>query len=574
MKKITFENIPLKDISPDPNQPRKFYDEQGMNELTQSVRESGVFQPILVREQPNKQNKYILVCGERRYRASIAAKLKTIPAIIRELTDEQALQLQIIENLQRKDVHPMEEAVAFKSLIDNKDWNAEEVSKRIGKSVFYVRQRLKLNSLIKEFQDLYFQNKISNKTVLEIALLDSNTQKQLFEDKVDEDDLSSTNFFLELNKYQYDVYVGNLTEAPFDISDGTLNQSMGPCTACQFNSHISKLFPEEGDMKCGNISCFKSKSNFAFEKNLVAVQQNPAVVLITGQYNPDKETVALMKKIEGILDRKMYEPEDAPDHPDRDWFEGDNETEEEDEADYQKAIVEYRNDLKDYESKISSGAYVKAFIVGGSEKGKFVFVKLKKASVSTSKSAAMAANLLGEDKDVEQSVNDIEYEISRITDKEKRSKQIDQNKIWDDLRKHFSPQTNIIGKDGAFKDFERKAIAKAMYNKLAYGSAEQFRKTFKIDGRREEFPEVTYEEFVQMSRFFMLDVLPPAVLYQGYNQDALISIEVAENYFPAQLQDVRSIYNEKAEKRIKNLEKRLTELREQKKQLKSSVKKK
>jgi ParB family chromosome partitioning protein len=107
-----FKTILLDDIHPDPNQPRKYYDALAMEELTQSVKEKGVLQPVLIR--PNG-NGYILVCGERRYRASKEAGLTDIPAVIRQLTDDEALELQIIENLQRKDVNPMEEGTAFQN---------------------------------------------------------------------------------------------------------------------------------------------------------------------------------------------------------------------------------------------------------------------------------------------------------------------------------------------------------------------------------------------------------------------------------------------------------------------------
>jgi ParB family chromosome partitioning protein len=154
-----FKLTPLKEIHPDPNQPRKFYDESAMQELIQSVKEKGILQPILVR--PNG-NGFVLVCGERRYRASVAAGLTEIPTVIRHLSDDEALELQIIENLQRKDVHPMEEAVAFKSLLDNKQkvHTLEEIAARVGKSEFYVRQRMKLNALTKDWQEVFYSKKM------------------------------------------------------------------------------------------------------------------------------------------------------------------------------------------------------------------------------------------------------------------------------------------------------------------------------------------------------------------------------------------------------------------------------
>lgn len=121
---MELKEIKLADIVIGKTNPRKTFDEQIIEELAQSIIEKGVLQPIVVRVN-GKPGKYELVCGERRVRASLKAQtakktITTIPAVIRQLTNEEALEVQIIENLQRKDVHPMEEAVAFKGLIDLK----------------------------------------------------------------------------------------------------------------------------------------------------------------------------------------------------------------------------------------------------------------------------------------------------------------------------------------------------------------------------------------------------------------------------------------------------------------------
>jgi ParB family chromosome partitioning protein len=182
------KHLALSEIKPDPNQPRKYYDETAMKELVDSVKEKGVLQPILVR--PAKSGKgYTLVCGERRYRAAMSVHSdnitkSTIPAVIRELNDEEALELQIIENLQRKDVHPLEEAVAFKSLLDHGK-EVKEVAARVGKSEFYVRQRMKLNALSKEWQKVFYAGRLSITTALTVALFDAKNQAELFKSDAD-----------------------------------------------------------------------------------------------------------------------------------------------------------------------------------------------------------------------------------------------------------------------------------------------------------------------------------------------------------------------------------------------------
>lgn len=156
MNNATLQVIPLDDIEVDHNQPRKVFDDFAMEELTSSILKKGVLQPILVRPFGNK---YKLVSGERRYRASrsVQAAIKTrntIPAMIVEMDDTEALEAQIVENLQRKDVNPMEEAVAFKQLQEK--YSHQEIGLKVGKSEKYVAQRISLNGLIEDFQPFYF----------------------------------------------------------------------------------------------------------------------------------------------------------------------------------------------------------------------------------------------------------------------------------------------------------------------------------------------------------------------------------------------------------------------------------
>ncbi|MEC8831894.1 MAG: ParB/RepB/Spo0J family partition protein, partial [Bacteroidota bacterium] len=126
-------------VSPDPTQPPKTFDAQSLEHLAQSITEHGVLQPITVRK---SDDGYIIVMGERRYRASKLAGLTTIPAMVRDYVDTEVLEVQIIENLQRKDVEPTEEAEAIQFLLDRYEPN--EIAKRLGRSENYIRQRIKL----------------------------------------------------------------------------------------------------------------------------------------------------------------------------------------------------------------------------------------------------------------------------------------------------------------------------------------------------------------------------------------------------------------------------------------------
>lgn len=143
--------LPLADVRPNPEQPRRAFAEEALAELAESIRAQGVLQPILVR--PLGDDKYEIVAGERRWRASQLAGQRSIPALIREMSPEQALAIALIENLQREDLSPMEEALGFKELRDRFGLSQDEIAARVGKSRSAVANMLRLLNLPQEIQD-------------------------------------------------------------------------------------------------------------------------------------------------------------------------------------------------------------------------------------------------------------------------------------------------------------------------------------------------------------------------------------------------------------------------------------
>jgi len=140
----TVEKVPLKDIKVNPYQPRKIFDEVTLNELAESIKEHGILQPIIVR----KRAKFFeIVVGERRFRASQIAGLHEIPAVIRELTDQQMMEIAILENLQREDLTPIEEADAYQNLMEALSLTQEQLAFRLGKSRPHIANHIRLLSL-------------------------------------------------------------------------------------------------------------------------------------------------------------------------------------------------------------------------------------------------------------------------------------------------------------------------------------------------------------------------------------------------------------------------------------------
>lgn len=147
----TIENIHLKSIQPNPYQPRKNFDDAAIQELSDSIKEHGILQPIIIRK---KGTVYEIVAGERRFRAAKLAGLKEIPAIVRDLTDNETMELAILENLQREDLTPIEEAEAYSKLMENLKMTQEQLAFRLGKSRPYIANHVRLLGLPEKVREM------------------------------------------------------------------------------------------------------------------------------------------------------------------------------------------------------------------------------------------------------------------------------------------------------------------------------------------------------------------------------------------------------------------------------------
>lgn len=170
--------IKIRDIEPNKNQPRKKFDKEKLEILSSSIEQHGMVQPILVK--PNINGTYTIVAGERRWRAAKLAKLKEVPCIVRELSETEVMEIALIENLQREDLNPIEEAEGYKRLIENCNMTQEDVAKRIGKSRSAVANSLRLNNLCDDVKQLVIEGKLSQghaRTLLGIS--DNNQQLEV-----------------------------------------------------------------------------------------------------------------------------------------------------------------------------------------------------------------------------------------------------------------------------------------------------------------------------------------------------------------------------------------------------------
>jgi len=167
----------IEEIIPNPSQPRKHFDESKLQELAESIREKGILEPLLVRR---TDQGYELIVGERRWRAAQKAGLKEVPIVVKEVEGREALEISLIENLQREDLNPIEEAEAFKHLIDEFGISQEDLSKRIGKDRTTITNTLRLLKLPLEVRNQLLQNRITPGHARAILSLESKEkQKEL-----------------------------------------------------------------------------------------------------------------------------------------------------------------------------------------------------------------------------------------------------------------------------------------------------------------------------------------------------------------------------------------------------------
>jgi len=173
LERVVVKPIPLVQISPNPDQPRKRFNEQELKELAESIKEKGVLVPIILRTVQNKPYLYEIVAGERRYRAAQMAGLSEIPALVKTLTNQNAMEIALIENVQRENLNPIEEAEGYANLMEKCDYTMADVSKLIGKSESYIRNLMRINSLPESVKEMVRSGQLSASHARTIAVSDN-----------------------------------------------------------------------------------------------------------------------------------------------------------------------------------------------------------------------------------------------------------------------------------------------------------------------------------------------------------------------------------------------------------------
>lgn len=561
--------VKLGNINPSPTNPRKTFDEDAIVELSTSIAEKGVIQPVLLR--PLGKDTYELVCGERRYRASLKVKDTPsvngqIPAYIRDMSDDEALELQITENLQRKDVHPMEEAVGFKALLDAGK-TAEEISFRVGKSVHFVNQRLKLNMLTEPWQKLFYYDKVSLTDALKVALLKTEHQEELLEQEGEPDRDPKIANFIKITAYDLKSYHGDLTSAPFALDDMTLDKKAGACVGCPFNSATANLFPDDADKAvCTNLDCYKNKCDVSYKVKLELAKDEPDMLLVADFGSSQKNIDKLRAEGCEIITHSGYREIIQPDKPNFDDFKEEeqewHDTEESLLKSWNGRVADYEQELSEYNEKIASGTYHKAFVVDGADKGKYVYVSLHAKRQDSKNSGKSSA------KEEPTTVNDIKTEIERIESKEKRAKELDEEKVHERVKEALKA-TEFWQHGEPLSHQEYMGAVIYLYNKMPWNQDEL---KAKICGKKYKWgdDETLFDNLIKMPtedvqimfyklmRYVMFDDLKGSMLPDSDKGAALQNI--ARQYISAEVSTFKLEQAEKSAKREEKVNARLKEL--------------
>jgi ParB/RepB/Spo0J family partition protein len=278
--------LPVNQIQPSSSNPRKHFDEAYIAELAESIKAHGLIQPITVRPHPVDTNglwPYEIIVGECRWRAAKLAGLVDIPAFIRMIDDRQMLEIQIIENLQRRDVHPLEEADGYRELMDRHGYKAEEIAAKISKSKGYVYARLKLTALHDTGRDAFFAGQLDASTALLVARISGASLQARAVKEITEGYNGPLSYRNAQNHIRHHFTI-RLEQATFKLDDAKLLPAVGSCTACPKRSgNNPELYAdlEDADV-CTDTACFEDK-RMARRDQLVAIAEKKGIKVITGE---------------------------------------------------------------------------------------------------------------------------------------------------------------------------------------------------------------------------------------------------------------------------------------------------
>ncbi|HWH60656.1 MAG TPA: ParB/RepB/Spo0J family partition protein [Terriglobales bacterium] len=295
------QEVPLSLLIESTTNPRQHFEEDDLNELAETIRKSGVYQAILAR---TKDDRLEIVFGARRFRASQLAGKETIPALVREMSDAEVLEAQLVENLQRRDVHPMEEAEGYKRLLalTEPTYTVEQIAAKVGKTPAYIATRLKLTDLCDEVAAAFYQHHIGVGHALLLAKLPADMQTlgltACFKEVYAGGGEKPASILLPVRNLRFWIETNVLLllkDAPFDKRNAQLVPAAGSCVECpKRTGHNKLLFADLGKQdNCTDPTCYQVKVQAHIA---AAVAAKPQLVQISTSYRAQGEGSAVLSR--------------------------------------------------------------------------------------------------------------------------------------------------------------------------------------------------------------------------------------------------------------------------------------
>lgn len=528
-------SVALVNVQPSNYNPRKNFDEASLAELSESIRQQGVLQPIGVR--PIEDNRFEIVFGERRYRAALMAGLEEIPAIVMEISDETAEEMAVTENLQRKDVTPIEEANAYQKLIDSGRHDVQSLAVQFGKNENYIRTRLKFVSLIPEIAQLLEQDEITISVATEICRYGEDIQREVYNKHLKEGIQYNSWRGMKASDVARNIERQYTTDLDRYAFDKTL------CLSCPHNTNNMMLFCEGGCGNCANRTCLaEMNASYLTEKAVRLMEEHPDLSLCHENHNYNETVVERLTAMGYEVVSLDYYAKAYPEQPEAPRKE-DYETDEE----YEHAQSEYEQDLNGYTEKCEeirtrseAGEITLYFRIGNND---IVLCYIKNSTL-----AAVGADGTPQ----VQTLSPVE----KLEKQDKRNKEIALEKTVEDTKKQI---LEVDMSDRKFGQDEDKMI---YFFLLPFLRREHF-EAVGISEEKPAYQHLTDEE--KMNIIANLTGKQKAIIRRdflianfknasGSNATASLLLDFAEKHMPEELAAIKNGHNEVYEKRHQRIE--------------------
>jgi ParB family chromosome partitioning protein len=586
LRDADFAQIKTDAIDFSPLNYRKYFSEAALNDFAEELKQHGIISPLTVRVSKDNKNKYELVAGERRLRAARIAGLPTVPAAIVSLTDEQVTEIQLAENLQRENPHPMDEANAVKMMQDTGK-TIEEIALRLGKSKQFVYVRLKLLGLIEPIREMFFADAINIQQALEIATISTEGQEDFFKDhctKWKQKNFELNDLHWYLRPYRYD-----LKNAPFDTKDKKLLPDIGACTGCPFNSAtVKSLFPEYAKQAvCTNAACYRNKCTASLRNGFINSLQLhvPAALLFNGE--PSEQVQAFLNELPEPSALPHYDYQQitvlqTPEEPDKeDYTDSYNEEEETvfDTEGYEAALQEYKTEMTEYRQNLESGNYKKGLLERNGDFYPVLFSPEPPARNSydhfgrgiTLKSVQEALKAGTATPEL------LQQAIDGTLQREERAKELDRDKIQLKIHEQFTETFKVLENNEGLTAADLVALRLMVYQSLDYsGRQEVNRVLFEETGKQEENANESFYEKLQsltdgqFSYLIRMAIACKSESKYPKNETGFVLYKVAADA-GIDVQKIEQEQQEKAEARSDRMKTRIKELEKKAVKLKKLV---